>query len=178
MSSPLMTEETGRVLLAPIFSMAAVQEQILTGQTELVSLARPTLAGHWGNATMALATIGVAVSTVGTVVTVLTWRSVTPKDVADFVVRPFETVGKVSFWCCRRIRRGEGREARAVPAPGSTAAADLDLERGDQLRGDLVVDPPADGGKPIGGVGQSGRGALRRRNQRSSEGEDGEEEGL
>ena len=46
---------------------------------ELVRLARPTLAGHWGNGTVVLAAIGSAAA----VVAVLAWFEIKPKHVKD-----------------------------------------------------------------------------------------------
>ncbi|KAH8910400.1 hypothetical protein BR93DRAFT_934065 [Coniochaeta sp. PMI_546] len=180
-----MTEETGRALLAAIEEMAKMQKQ-------LVDMARPAFAGHWGNATMALAAIGVAVA-------ILQWFSVEPKDVATGVVAVFYTIGASLSWCgktCwtkqRELKQrwappaaAEQQQqqqqmapvapavaaadlvvpaAPAVPATRAATAADSDLERGD-----AVANPMGYGGEVGGGVGGPSVRAPRRRNQRSSE---------
>ena len=61
------TEELRRAILAI--------EAGNKGVEELVGLARPTLAGHWGNGTMALAAMGGAAAAA----TIFTWLGIKPK---------------------------------------------------------------------------------------------------
>jgi hypothetical protein len=172
-----MMEETGRALLATMEELTKLQKQLLASQLELVDLARPILAGHWGNGAMALAAIGVAAAMVG----VLAWFSVKPGDVGDVVVAVFHTIGR----CPDRLVRSYAEKRRELTRRRAAAAADKQHQQQQQVAPAVpavapavavvapavapVVAPDLERGDAVRGDGGSGGGAFRRRNQRSSE---------